>query len=72
MSRVLQKKSALAGQVVGDRVKDGTVLVVSNWSSYKLAGDPCWAGEDFSALEAVILIEFDQVHVVGGRDFHAS
>ena len=68
VSRVLKNKSELVRKSVGRTAQLRTVLVVSNWSSYELANDPCWAEQDVSRFAAIILIEFDKVlHICGCR-----
>ena len=68
VSRIIGKKSERARRQGVDGGRRRSMLVLSNWSSLRMVGDPCWVEEDTSAFDAVMLIEFGDVHCVKGSE----
>ena len=65
--RMIGKKSERALREGMAGVKRRSMLVLSNWSSLRMVDDPCWHDGDTSAFDAVMLIEFGEVHCVKGQ-----
>ena len=66
VSRIIGKKSERARLQGVDGAQRRSMLVLSNWSSLRMVDDPCWVEEDTSAFDAVMLIEYGDVHCVKG------
>ena len=67
LQRVLVKKRKRVERAAEGTPQKPCVLVISNWSVHKISDESYWSKEDLRAFEAVILLEWDDIHYIPTR-----